>query len=143
MNKNKIRKLTKTEKEVIVNSITKHLKVRREISFAYIHGSFLQEGYFKDIDIAVYLNDVPESYLQYELQLESELIQLLAAFEIDVRVLNSAPLSFRYHVIKEGQLLMARDDDIRADFQENTVTHYLDFAPFRKMYIREVLGLGI
>lgn len=143
MNKNKIRKLTKTEKEVIVNSITKHLEVRREISFAYIHGSFLQEGYFKDIDIAVYLNDVPESYLQYELQLESELIQLLAAFEIDVRVLNSAPLSFRYHVIKEGQLLMARDDDIRADFQENTVTHYLDFAPFRKMYIREVLGLGI
>lgn len=128
---------------MIVNSITKHLKVRREISFAYIHGSFLQEGYFKDIDIAVYLNDVPESYLQYELQLESELIQLLAAFEIDVRVLNSAPLSFRYHVIKEGQLLMARDDDIRADFQENTVTHYLDFAPFRKMYIREVLGLGI
>jgi len=62
---------------------------------------------------------------------------------IDVRVLNASPLSFLYHVIKGGRILMARDDDIRADFQENTIKHYLDFAPFRKMYLKEVLGLGI
>jgi len=143
MNRDKAKKLPKAEKETIVNRITKSLEVHQEISFAYIHGSFLQEGHFKDIDVAVYLKNTPESPLQYELQLEAELMKSLGKFTIDVRVLNASPLSFRYHVIKRGRILMARDDDIRADFQENTIKRYLDFAPFRKMYLKEVLGLGI
>lgn len=143
MNRDKAKKLPITEKEIIINRITKFLEVHQEISFAYIHGSFLQEGHFKDIDVAVYLKNIPESFLQYELELEAELMKSLGESAIDVRVLNASPLSFRYHVIKGGRILMARDDDIRADFQENTIKHYLDFAPFRKMYLKEVLGLGI
>lgn len=143
MNREKAKKLPKAEKETIVNRITKSLEVHQEISFAYIHGSFLQESNFRDIDVAVYLKNTPESPLQYELQLEAELMKSLGKFTIDVRVLNASPLSFCYHVIKGGRILMARDDDIRADFQENTIKRYLDFAPFRKMYLKEVLGLGI
>jgi hypothetical protein len=143
MNRTSAKKLTKTKKEMIINKITQLLEVHQEISFAYVHGSFLQEGDFNDIDVAVYLKEAIESPLQYELQTEAELMKSLGMFVADVRVLNFSPLSFRYHVIKEGRLLMVRDDDIRADFQENTIKHYLDFAPFRKMYLKEVLGLGV
>ena len=143
MNRTKVGKLTKTEKEVILSRITQLFEIQHEILFAYFHGSFLQEGNFNDIDIAVYLKETPESPLQYELEMEAALMSSLGMFIIDVRVLNGSPLSFRYHVIKDGRLLMVRDDDVRAEFQENTIKHYLDFAPFRKMYLREVLGLGI
>lgn len=103
MNRDKAKKLPIIEKETIVNRITKFLEVHKEISFAYIHGSFLQEGHFKDIDVAVYLKNIPESFLQYELELEAELMKSLGEFAIDVRVLNASPLSFRYHVIKGGE----------------------------------------
>jgi hypothetical protein len=143
MNRTKAKKLTTTKKEMIINKITQLLEVHHEISFAYVHGSFLQEGDFNDIDVAVYLKGTTESPLQYELQMEAELMTSLGMFVVDVRVLNFSPLSFRYHVIKEGRVLMVRDDGVRADFQENTIKHYFDFAPFRKMYLKEVLGLGI
>ena len=32
------------------------LKERKEITFAYLHGSFVKDG-FRDIDIAIYLNE--------------------------------------------------------------------------------------
>jgi len=62
---------------------------------------------------------------------------------VDVRVLNMSPLSFKYNVIKNGIVLISRNDDERADFQEVTIASYFDFAPYRKMYLKETLGLGI
>ena len=60
-----------------------------------------------------------------------------------MRVLNQAPLSFRYRVIKEGVVLVIRDEALRCEFVESTLRDYFDFAPFRKMYLQEALGLGI
>lgn len=119
------------------------LEKHPEIIFAYIHGSFAKQADFKDIDVAVYLKEPPSSFLQYELALETELMSAIAPYPIDIRALNGSPLSFRYHVIKEGTLLMVKDDDLRADFQEATLSGYFDFAPYRTMYIKETLGLGI
>lgn len=112
-----------------------------EIVFAYVHGSFAKDGPFRDIDIAVYLKEPPDSALEYELALEAALIQS-APYPVDVRVLNNAPLSFRYQVIKEGRILFVRDDDARSDFQESTLSRYFDFAPFRSLYLKETLGIG-
>ncbi|OGW73018.1 MAG: hypothetical protein A3J72_08415, partial [Nitrospirae bacterium RIFCSPHIGHO2_02_FULL_40_19] len=124
------------------NSIRIALEKRPEIVFAYIHGSFAKGEDFKDIDVAVYLKDVPPSPLQYELTLEAEQMASIVRYPVDVRILNTSPLSFKYNVIKEGVLLLVRDDDLRADFQEATLAGYFDFAPYRKMYLKETLGLG-
>lgn len=137
------RKISDAEKEAIKKDLKKVLEKHPEISFAYLHGSFIKEQGFKDIDIAVYLIETPSSILDYELKLETELMGAAVHYQVDVRVLNSSPLSFRYNVIKEGIPLIVRDDDKRAEFQENTLIDYFDFAPYRKMYLKEVLGVGI
>ena len=41
-----------------------------EISFAYLHGSFIKGDAFQDIDVAVYLGRMPASVLEYELHWE-------------------------------------------------------------------------
>lgn len=125
-----------------VDSVKITLYKRLEVSFAYLHGSFAKNGGFRDIDVAVYLKDVPASPLEYEIALETEIMQTLAGYPVDVRVLNNAPLSFRYHVIKEGLPLIVRNDDARSDFQEATLAQYFDFAPFRALYLKEALGIG-
>lgn len=138
----KLHEISESEREIVKSKLKEFLEKEQGIQFAYLHGSFLTAKGFHDIDVAVYLNDADFSSLEFELQLETELGECIH-YPVDVRVLNSSPLSFRYNVIKEGQLLAVDDDDLRSEFEEATISNYLDFAPFRKIYLQEALGLGL
>ncbi len=113
---------------------------------AYVHGSFVESGLFRDIDVALYYHPTPEfnlldRELDMEVALEEALIEAGFRIPVDVRIVNQAPLSFRYGVIKDGELLLVRNDDRRVDFEVLTLSKYFDFAPFRAAYLTEVLGL--
>lgn len=131
------------EKEKIFEAIKYFLTSMPEIIFAYVHGSFTEQKGFGDIDIAVYLKEenLNDKIINYEIELEIKLEEKLK-YPVDVRVLNTAPLSFQYHTIKSGVLLFEKDGDIRVEFQIKTLDFYFDFAPFRKQYLKEVLGFG-
>ena len=130
-------------KEVIIARIRDCLGKLSDLEFAYVHGSFIMEDQFRDIDVAVYLKTTPSSPLQAELDLETELDGIVDKYPVDVRILNVAPLSFRYHVIRYGKPVAVVDDDARCDFVELTLSHYFDFAPYRRMYLKEALGRGV
>lgn len=139
-----IHRIDKVSKKGIEEAIREVLRKHEEISFAYLHGSFIKGNAFHDIDVAVYLERrMPAFVLEYELQIEMELIRAVGRHIIDVRVLNSAPLSFKYNVIKDGIILLVKNDDKRADFQETTIAAYLDFLPYRNIYLEETLGVKI
>ncbi len=93
--------------------------------------------------MAVYMEKLPESVLEYELQMETELMETAGGYIIDARVLNAAPLSFRYNVIKDGVILFVKNDDKRADFQEATMSAYMDFLPYYNKYLKETLGVEV
>ena len=130
-------------KKAVKEAIREVLKNHEEILFAYLHGSFVKKDAFHDIDVAIYLERMPASVLEYELQMETDLMKALKKYIVDVRVLNGAPLSFKYNVIKDGIVLLSKDDDKRADFEEKTIVLYLDFLPYRKLYLRETLGVEV
>ena len=129
--------LNDIQKKGIIDELTRLLREREEIIFAYLHGSFLTHD-FRDIDIAVYLKK--DEDVLYEVELGVELEKILK-FPVDVRVLNSAPLTFKFKVIKDGLLLFSRDERIRSDFEALTISEYHDFSYFRRRYRREVLGI--
>jgi len=143
MNEKVHKPLAEEAKQAVIAAVRRSLEGHTEISFAYLHGSFMKAGGFRDIDVAVYADALPASPLDYELRLEAESMNAVSGFPVDVRVLNGAPLSFRYNAIKNGLLLFARDDDERADFVESTLSAYFDFAPYRALYLKETLGLGV
>jgi predicted nucleotidyltransferase len=136
----RIHKSTKLEKEKIKEIITDILEKKGEILFSYIHGSFMEND-FRDIDIAVYLEDT-KRFLKYELNLERE-IEDVVGFPVDVRVLNQSPLSFRFNVIKNGILLFSNDENIRCDFESLGIVEYHDFDYQMKNYRKEAMGLEI
>ncbi|HAS53014.1 MAG TPA: nucleotidyltransferase domain-containing protein [Nitrospiraceae bacterium] len=135
--------LDKTGRQAVQDRLKKVLEKRPEVCFGYVHGSFVSDDAFADVDVAVFLYDRPETPLQYELALESALMEAVHPYQADVRILNSASLSFRYQVIKGGIPLSVQDDERRTSFQEATLADYFDFAPFRAMYLRETLGTGV
>ena len=138
-----LRSIDKVSKKAVKEAIREMLKKHEEILFAYLHGSFVKKDAFRDIDVAIYLERMPASVLEYELQMETDLMKALRKYIVDVRVLNGAPLSFKYNVIKDGIVLLSKDDDKRADFEEKTIVLYLDFLPYRKLYLRETLGVEV
>src|SRR4030042_848034 len=131
------------EKESIIEGLKVCLKNRSDVIFAYLHGSFFTEDRFKDIDIAVYLDPLPPSLLEAELELEAKLSNVVKRYPVDIRILNNDSLSFRYNVIKNGQPIVVNNDNIRSDFVEATLSYYFDFSPFLQEYLKEALRSGI
>ncbi|MDL1956171.1 MAG: nucleotidyltransferase domain-containing protein [Candidatus Desulfofervidus auxilii] len=131
--------LSNKNKQKLLKQLKEFLKKKKEIQFAYLFGSFKEENTFRDIDVAVYLTHLKDLAIDYELELEV-LLQNKFNYPFDVRILNRAPLSFCYEVIKSGILLFSSNDEIRAEFEEYVILMYLDFAYYQKNYLYEVLG---
>lgn len=106
-----------------------------------LHGSFARGEAFRDIDVAVWLDPVwlpKDERFRVALDLSVEL-RLTLGHPVDVRVLNDAPLGFRYHALA-GSPLVVRDDELLAELRARTWDDYLDFQPFARQYLREVLS---
>ena len=105
------RTMTSHQKQKIITSIRDELFEHEEIVFAYLHGSFLGEGDFADVDVVFFLDSTDiskEEAFSYELQRAMQLSRSVG-LEVDVRVLNYAPLGFQFNVTK-GKLLFTRDE---------------------------------
>ncbi len=135
--------IDKEKKEKIQNKLEYILKKENEIIFSYLHGSFLKKR-FRDIDIAIYLKKSisNKKILKYELYLEEKISGELN-YTFDVRVLNNAPLSFRFSVIKNGIVLFSKDEVKRSDFECLSFVKYHDFDFYRNRYMRDALGIKV
>ncbi len=134
--------LSREERSRVLERISKQLSRNREILFAYAYGSFLEDCPFRDLDLAVFLR--PKRLLiqpfRYEDALAAALTrQLKLSFPIDARILNSAPVSFRYRVL-QGRLLFEKDPEARIEIVVHTVARYLDLRPFLHHYLKDAYG---
>lgn len=130
------------ERADIAGAIRRCLEERREILWAYLHGSFIAGGPYRDVDVAVWMDptQVPfQEWRRYELDLSVILHQGIH-LSVDVRVLNDAPLAFRYHALR-GELLLVRDRERLDEVRARTWDDYFDFLPFARRYLREVLSV--
>jgi hypothetical protein len=109
------------ERERIREDLTEKLQSHEQIVFAYVFGSFLSPGSFRDVDVAIYVDEKAESggvawdlaeALSEELSDEYKLV-------FDVILLNRAPQSFQCKVFEEGEVLFARNEGVLTDMIEN------------------------
>ena len=104
-----------------------------EVAFAYLFGSALRGTSFRDVDVAVYLHPCPSSsYERFRVAQEigRRLERSVAPRrEVDVRLLNEAPVLFRYEVLRSGRLLFERDPERRVRYEALVFSSYLDYGP--------------
>jgi predicted nucleotidyltransferase len=115
-------------REALVRRLAIALENDFAIGFAYVHGSLLDSETVHDIDVGLY---VCESEAERGSAISSELsvrLTAVAGIPVDVRVLNEAPLSFVYHVLR-GRVLVCRDEDLLTTMLEDVARRYLDLAP--------------
>jgi predicted nucleotidyltransferase len=132
------KRISAKEKEILTERISDILKAREYIVFAYIFGSFVSEDGFKDVDIAVFTSGVEgESPLELELTLEGEIGHAIH-IPVDIRIINDAPVSFIYNVLKGGIVIVDNNKSLRSDFEGLVYKKYFDFQHLRNEYLREI-----
>ncbi|MFQ6052098.1 MAG: nucleotidyltransferase domain-containing protein [Candidatus Hydrothermarchaeota archaeon] len=132
--------VSKNKMKKIKNSLRDLIEKRDEIIFAYIHGSFLEDYGFRDIDIAVFVDEEKvkkENCLDYEIDL-SIILEKSIRFPVDVKVLNYAPLGLKYEITK-GEVILSRDEERRFNFIEEVWRDYLDFKPLEKQILMDMM----
>lgn len=132
---------SKLDRDALIERLRSDLEGCPEILLAMLHGSFPRGGAFRDIDVAIWLGPAlrsPGERLRYALDLSVRL-HLRLGRPIDVRVLNDAPLAFRYHAL-QGRPLVTREETFLDELRARTWDDYLDFQPFARQYLREALG---
>lgn len=123
------------DKNEQVNNIKNILAARKEIRFAYLFGSFVGGEHFRDIDVAIFIDETDEAAADkfYDIQLACELEEK-AGLPVDIVVLNHAPAAIVYNA-SNGLLLKDSDEDSRIDFITSQWKMYWDLKPVLKFHM--------
>ncbi|GFP29780.1 type VII toxin-antitoxin system MntA family adenylyltransferase antitoxin [Candidatus Hakubella thermalkaliphila] len=117
---------------------------------AYLYGSQVRGRNLSpsDIDVAVYID--PEVFplsLDVELGLCVRLEEASGLSNIDLRILNEAPLSFQGEVLRQGIEIYSADEGKRILFETHTLDAFLDYLPhlekLRRAFLHSVAEKGI
>jgi len=100
-----------------------------DVDFAFLHGSFLSELPFHDIDLAVMFSGrSAQEDMRAAIALGDRLERIVVAYPVDVRALNHAPVTFQFKALR-GRVLLCRDERRLATFIEDALPRYFDLAP--------------
>ena len=129
----KMIKFKKIEHDIrpLLSELPRVFEKHAEIVAAYLFGSYAHDKVdpLSDVDIAL-LSDPPynrkinfEQWGNYH----EEVVRSLKTEEVDLIILNEAPLRIQYGILANKELIYNRDNDKRVDFEVMVYSHYFDF----------------
>lgn len=109
------------------------LERQPEVLVAYLFGSAARgrPGPLSDVDVAVLLAEDSDRTGR-RLDLIGDLAAAAGTDEVDLVVLNEAPNELAFRVIRDGRVLLCRDERARVRHRVRTILEYLDLEPLRR-----------
>lgn len=122
----------------MLKCLKKFFSKRKEVICAYLFGSSVTQVVLKnDLDIAILVTqDALKKSDTFDLQVDfaRELQSLLGRPDIDVVILNDAPLLLRHEVLKSKKIIFQRDERERIDYEVASELKFYDFEPCRRLF---------
>lgn len=111
-----------------------------EILVAYLFGSAARDmvAVGSDFDVAILLDRKPSNSLGYRAALIEELT-MACGVTVDVVVLGEAPPGLAARIVREGKLLLSRNESARVRFETEALRRYFDTAVLRRELDRALL----
>ena len=124
----KFKKIPVNIEELLPGAI-RYLSSQPEVLFAYLFGGLAagQPRPLSDIDVAVYIAE-GSGPTKVKIRLLNRLMDFLQTEEIDLVLLNTAPLPLAYRIIKNKKILVDRDPFLRHRYESLIIREYLDFS---------------
>ncbi len=132
----KYKKLPTNIEDLLPRAI-EYLQKREDVEFAYFFGSIGKGNRLplSDVDIAIYLKDLS---LVHEKRMEilGNLINLLETDEIDLVVLNEAPLTLKMKVLESKTVVVDHSPPLRHRFESLVMREYFDFSVVERAILK-------
>ena len=115
-----------------------YLRGDKDILFAYLFGSLARKkaGPLSDVDIAVYCRE-GSSFPEKKLEILGNLARVLKTDEIDLVMLNRAPLTLRMKILENKRVIVDRLPLIRHRYESLTMRQYFDFSYKESFILRK------
>jgi len=112
------------------NEVKKFLQKQDPVELAYLFGSVAiqKAGKLSDIDLAIFLDESIEKKERFmiKLRLISDLENILKTDRLDLVIMNDAPISLNFEIIKANYPLFIRDKNLKVDLEHYIISRYLD-----------------
>ena len=119
--------------ERLLVRLARALAPRDEVLEAYLFGSHARgrAGPDSDVDVAVYIDETAaeEGHWGYRAELTTDLMAALGTDDVDVVVLNEAPILLYHRVLRDGVRLLSRDLRATTSRAGQALSRYFDFLP--------------
>lgn len=114
-----------------------------DIVFAYLFGGLSagRQDPLSDVDIAVYLNDTHD-LADRKLNLFDRLTDALGTAEVDLIVLNTAPVSLAGRILQNKQLLVDKEPFRRHAYESLVLREFFDFRVKEAAFFERRFGIG-
>lgn len=127
------------QREALFTQLPIELSQELGIRFAYLYGSVLESDRIHDVDIGLFLDDTVIAQQAQIAEMLSTKLTAAVRLPVDIRVINDAPLSFLYHVLR-GRLLLCRNEGFLTDMLEDVARRYLDLAPLLRSSTKDAFA---
>lgn len=119
------------------------LKNRQKVVFSYLFGSLARDKVLplSDIDIAIYLKEGVDLD-QEKMSILQNLIDLLGTEEIDLVLLNTAPLTLKARIVENKKILVDKEPFLRHSFESLVLREYFDFSKKEEQIFKRRFSLG-
>ncbi|HHH42292.1 MAG TPA: nucleotidyltransferase domain-containing protein [Chloroflexi bacterium] len=119
-----------------LTALKRYLERREEVVAAYLFGSHArgEADARSDVDIAFLLRPNLPDLAHLTLTLDWEVCDALGTDEVDVVILNTAPLEARFEILRTGRLIHSNDEALRTEWEVQTMSAWWDFRKVLDLY---------
>ena len=124
-----------------ITSLVDFLKKDPNIVFAYLFGGLLRDKQnpLSDVDIAIYVKEVMTlNYLNFF----KEITNILGTDEIDLVVLNNAPITLTGRILQNKKNLVDKNPFLRHKYESLILRKFFDFAMKEKDIVKRRYRIG-
>ena len=121
------------------NDIKKIFAEEKNILLTYLFGSQLKgkTGPLSDYDFAVFLSQ--KTSFSFKHKLKNKLINILDNKQVDLVILNDAPIELKYNVIATGKIIYQKNSVAKVEFEADTLSRYFDYLPVLRAQKADIL----
>ena len=124
-----------------MNPLIDFFKADPHIIFAYIFGGLVKErpNPLSDVDLAIYVRDIKK--LDY-LELFGNIANVIGTDEIDLVVLNTAPISLAGRILQSRKVLVDKKPFLRHRYESLVLREFFDFTVKERDILKRRYGIG-
>ena len=124
-----------------MGSLTDLFRADPNIIFAYLFGGLLKERVnpLTDVDLSVYVRN--RKKLDY-LELFGKIARILRTDEIDLVILNDAPLALAGRILQNRRVLMDKKPFLRHKYESLILREFFDFTIKERNILKRRYGIG-